>query len=414
MPTTLETPAPARPGVLGIPDFRRLWSAQTVSALGDQIFPIAAAVAVLDAGGAATQVGLVLGARWLAIVLFALVGGVWADRLSRRAVMIAADVFRAVALAALALYPGTPSIAVLAGLVFLVGGGEAFFRPAEAALLPQLVPEERRASANALISVSLRTAAVIGPGVGGVLVVAAGPQAAFGLNAVTFLVSLAFLLRLREPAREPAARTTMLRELGEGWAEVRSRPWILGTLFAAALLLFLVVAPEAVLLPVIGRREFGTDLVYAWAIALMSLGGVIGAIIAMRWRPRRPGVVAWLGGLLFLPVLVALAFPVSPWPILAAYLLAGIGWEPFAVYWQTAVQREIPADRLGRVASLDWMASFSLMPLGMALTGPLVAAVGETAVLLGAGACLVVLCLGVLAVPGVPRMSSEPEVGAVR
>jgi MFS family permease len=195
----------------------------------------------------------------------------------------------------------------------------------------------------------------------------------------------------------------MLRELGEGWAEVRARRWMLATLIAASALLLLSVAPESVLLPVIGRREFGTDLVYAWAIAVFSLGGVIGALLAVRFKPSRPGLVSWLGGLPFALVLLTLAFPVAPWPILLAYFLSGIGWEPFSVYWQTAVQRTIPADTLGRVASLDWMATFAFMPLGMALTGPIAEVIGEQTLLIGAAGATVVICLGVLLVPGVAR-----------
>jgi MFS family permease len=264
----------------------------------------------------------------------------------------------------------------------------------------------RLPAANAMVSISMRTAAVIGPGIGGLLVATTGPRAAYALNAATFLLSFGFLLRLVEPAREVAERSNAVREMRDGFSEIRSRPWMLGTLIAASALLLLSVAPESVLLPVIGRREFGTDLVYAWAIAAFSFGGVIGAILAIRFKPRRPGLVSWLGGLPFVLVLLTLAFPVAPWPILLAYFVSGIGWEPFAVYWQTAVQRTIPAEKLGRVASLDWMASFAFMPLGMALTGPVAAVIGEQALLIGAAVATVVICLGVLLVPGVVRFAS--------
>ncbi|CAB4846245.1 unannotated protein [freshwater metagenome] len=388
--------------VLAFPDFRWLWTSQTISTVGDQVFPIAATVTVLNAGGSASDLGVVLGARWLAIVLFALVGGVWADRLPRRLVMMGADLFRAVAVGSLAFLPGTPPVALLAMLVFVVGAGEAFFRPAETALLPSLLPEPRLQAANGLISVSYRTAAVIGPGLGGVIVIALGqPRGAFAVNALTFLISFLCLLRVHEPPRVDQPPTEpFLRELRQGLGEVRSQPWLWGTLIAAALLLMTVIAPENVLLPVIARREFGTDAVYAGSLAAFSLGGVAGAFLAIRWRPQHPGQVAWLLGLSFGLIPLTLMFAVSPWPIIAAYLVTGACWEPFAVWWTSALQREVPPDRLARVSSVDWMAVFALMPLGLVLTGPVVAAVGETAVLVGIIVCLVVITACVLRVPG--------------
>lgn len=392
-----------RASVLGLPDFRRLWAAQTVSTIGDQVFPIAATIAVLDQGGGATQIGVVLGARVAAIVLFALFGGVWADRLPRRLVMIVADVFRAVVLALLALLPTTPPVPVLALLVSLVGAGEAFFRPAEAALLPTLVPEPRRNSANGLVMVSFRTAAVIGPGLGGIIVGLAGVRQAFALNAGTFLLSALFLRSLHEAPRAHVEeeRKPMLREMREGLVEVARRPWILANMIAASLLLLLVVAPEQVLLPVISRDSFGDDRVFVASLALMSLGGAIGAGIAIRWRPRRPGQATWFLGLLYATVPISLMFPVTPWTILLAFFVAGVAFEPFMVFYSTAMQREIPQDTLARVSSLDWMLSFALMPIGLAISGPLADALGQDVVLAGAAVSLVTISLVVLLVPGV-------------
>ena len=127
-----------RGSVLGLRDFRWLWTSQAVSTLGDQVFPVAATVAVLDAGGGAGQIGLVLGARWLAIVAFALVGGVWADRLPRR-LSWWARTRSGSSPSGPGAAPGPPPLWFLAGMVFVVGAGEAFFRPAETALLPSIL-----------------------------------------------------------------------------------------------------------------------------------------------------------------------------------------------------------------------------------------------------------------------------------
>ena len=402
-----------RGSVLGVRDFRRLWLAQAISTVGDQIFPIAATVAVLNAGGTAAQLGLILGARWLAVVIFALVGGVWADRIPRRTVMIAADVFRAAIVAAIALWPGGPPLGVLALAVFAVGAGEAFFRPAQTALIPSLLPADRLPQANGLVSISYRTAAVMGPGLGGLLVVGLGStQLAFSANALAFCVSMAFLLGIHEPARparDGALGSSFVRDVREGLSEVRRHRWVAGTLLAASLLLLLAVAPLTVLLPIIGREEYGTDTVFAVSQVCFSLGGLVGALFAMTYRPRNVGSFSWLISLAYLGIPLALLLGTPSWVLFVAYAVGGFSWEPFAVYWASALQTQIPAERLARVSSVDWMATFGLMPLGLALTGPIVARVGQDPVLVAAIASFVVLTLGVLRVPGV-RDFRDPDV----
>ncbi len=402
-----------RGSVLGVRDFRRLWLAQAISTVGDQIFPIAATVAVLNAGGTAAQLGLILGARWLAVVIFALVGGVWADRIPRRTVMIAADVFRAAIVAAIALWPGGPPLGVLALAVFAVGAGEAFFRPAQTALIPSLLPADRLPQANGLVSISYRTAAVVGPGLGGLLVVGLGStQLAFSANALAFCVSMAFLLGIHEPARparDGALGSSFVRDVREGLSEVRRHRWVAGTLLAASLLLLLAVAPLTVLLPIIGREEYGTDTVFAVSQVCFSLGGLVGALFAMTYRPRFVGSFSWLISLAYLGIPLALLLGTPSWVLFVAYAVGGFSWEPFAVYWASALQTQIPAERLARVSSVDWMATFGLMPLGLALTGPIVARVGQDPVLVAAIASIVVLTLGVLRVPGV-RDFRDPDV----
>lgn len=367
---------------LRLRDFRLLWSGQTISLIGDQIFPVAVTIAVLDAtDNDLGAVGVVLAARFLGLVLLVLVGGVWADRLPRRAVMMASDAFRAACVLFLALLPGTAPLPVLAVLVFLVGGGEAFFRPAYGALVPSVVPEELRSAANGLASVSMRSAAIVGPGLGALLVTTVGVRPAFFLDAATFLVSLVTLARLREPAYEPGERVSMLRDIREGFAEVMRRRWAAAVLLVASLQLMLAVAPTVVLLPVIGREEFGSDAVYGTALSLFSAGGVIGAVVAMRVRPRHPGLVSVLGLLPYVLVPICLLTPFSAWWVLAAHFVAGLFLEPFMVYWTNALQREFPPHRLARVTSIDWLCSFALLPLGLALVGPMSDALGRGAVL---------------------------------
>jgi len=400
--------------VLGFRDYRLLWLGQTISIVGDQVFPIAVALAILRAGGDESDVGLVMAARLGALVLFVLVGGVWADRISRRAVMIGADAFRAVAILSIVVFPGQIPLSALALFVFLVGGGEAFFRPAEGAMLPTLLPEDRRQAGNGLMSVSLRTGAVIGPGVGALVAASMGTRPAFLFTALTFVASMICLLFLREPAFTPSVPQSIVRDVREGFAEVWKRRWIVAVLALAAAQLMIVYAPSLVLLPFVTHEAFGDhgEAMFGWALSAFAAGGVLGALIAMRWKPVKVGLWSMLGWLLYCLDPLALLFPFAEWWVLACYFVAGIGLEPFLVYWMVALQREIPPAKLARVTSIDWLCSLALMPVGLALTGPAVDAFDRTSVLVFAIVFNVVSSLLMLLGPGfvymrTPRAAEE-------
>ncbi len=392
--------------VLGFRDYRLLWLGQTISIVGDQVFPIAVALAVIRAGGSVGDVGLVMAARLAALVLFVLIGGVWADRISRRAVMIGADAFRAVTIAAIVVFPGQMPLPALALFVFLVGAGEAFFRPAEGAMLPTLLPEDHRQAGNGLMSVSLRTGAVIGPGVGALVAAAMGTREAFLFTALTFVASMLCLLMLREPTFTPSGSQSAVRDVREGFAEVWKRRWIAAVLALAAAQLMIVYAPPLVLLPFVASEAFGDqgEAMFGWALSAFAAGGVLGALIAMRWKPAKVGLWSMFGWMLYCLDPLALLFPFSEWWLLACYFVAGVGLEPFLVYWMVALQREIPADKLARVTSIDWLCSLALMPVGLALTGPVVDAFGRTSVLVFAIAFNIGSSLLMLLVPGFIRM----------
>jgi MFS family permease len=391
-----------RATVLGLRDFRLLWTGQTVSAIGDQIFPIAVALKVVHAGGSAGDLGLVLVGRALSMVLFLIVAGVYADRFPRTRMMLGADAVRAVAVLALAFSPAHVPVLLLAAMTFVVGGGEAFFRPAYGAVVPSVVPTDRLAQANALTSVSLKTSLILGPALGGFVVAVAGPGWALGLDAATFLASMATLVRIREPelvARGP--RRPMLREALEGVAAVRERPWIGAILVMATVQLMLSVAPAIVLEPFIARERLGGDGAYGALLVAFAAGGLVGALGAGWVRTTRPGLWGLAGLLPFTGVLLALAFTRSLLVVVVVSFVAGAGLEPFQIWWSSALQREIPPELLARVVSLDWLVSLGLMPLGLALAGPAADTFGRTPVLVVAAVVMAASTLAVLPVRGV-------------
>lgn len=403
----LRPAARLRATILGNRDFRLLWTGQTISAIGDQIFPIAIALKIVHGGGSAGDLGLVLVGRSLAMVLFLIVGGVYADRIPRTRVMIGSDVFRGVAVAALAAAPSSLPVWVFTLMTFVIGGGEAFFRPAYGAVVPSVVPQERLAQANAMTSVSLRTSAILGPALGGFIVAVAGPGWALGIDALTFIASMLTLLRIAEPPLPPrGVKQSAVRDALDGVAAVRARPWIGAVLVMATLHLMLAIAPMIVLQPFIARERLGGDGAYGLLLVVFALGGLAGTPVGAKWDPRRKGMWGMLGLLPHAGLLLSLAYSDSLLVVGVWSFLSGVGLEPFAIWWSSALQRDVPADLLARVISLDWLVSLGLMPLGFALAGPAADTFGREPVLVVAAVTMVVTTLAVLVVPGVAEFAT--------
>ena len=384
-------------------DFLRLWVSGLLANVGATAFPIALAVTILDTGGDATSLGLILAARVLSGVLLAPVGGVWADRLPRKYVMIGADVFRAF-LALILVFVAAPSIPlfVIAILVFIMGAGDAFGAPAAAAIMPTILPTEKLPAGNVARGIVVKLASIVGPGIGGLSVIAIGGRLTFAVTTIFFAVGAYLLFPIVEPKYvKNVDAPKFLVDLKEGLKTVWSMPWVAAVIAMASIQLMVVLGAEQVLLPIISRREFGTDTVFAASAALFSIGAVFSALLAMRYQAKHPGLVSisvW--GILVVATLV-LAFPISPTFVMVGYLIAGLSVGPWDAYWVTAIQREIPQELQGRVFSIDHMGSVGLLPLGMALVGPAVNLVGEKELLIGASIFHVVVCIAVLFVPGV-------------
>ena len=368
---------------------------QAVSVLGDGIFPIALAFAVLELGGSPTALGVVLTAGILPQAFFVLIGGVWADRLPRRTIMLVADAARALVQAATAvlLLSGHAQIWHLVVLYALNATAQAFFMPAATALVPQVTPEGRLQAANALLGITRSLAFGVGAALGGIFVSLVSTGGAVALDACTFLVSAACLWGV-SGARAAAGKTTsFLAELRDGFAEVRRHRWLWLGLVNAFLFVMIVVAPFEVIGPVVARSDLGGA--FSWGVILtgFSVGTLLGGLVMLRIRLERPMFVA---GILFFatcfaPLLLALPGPV--WSITAAYVGEGFAVGIFVTTWETALQHHVAADKLARVGAWDWLGTIGGMPLGYALTGPIVDIVGSSATLVGVAASAFALSL---------------------
>ncbi|MHB8233613.1 MAG: MFS transporter [Solirubrobacteraceae bacterium] len=401
-------------------DFRYLWFAQSASVIGDCIVIVALALFVIELTGDATDLGLVFAAASLPLVAFLLIGGVWADRLPRHRVMVVTDLvrFSLHALLAALIFASVVHIWELVAIEALFGTAEAFFRPAANGLLPQTVPEQEIQQAQGLSSLSNNIGEFAGPALATALVLGLGAGWAFALDAATFLLSAALLMRVRprrraiaEPGPEKPSRTSLRAELREGFAEVRSRSWVWATLAAFCVALFTGLAPWFVLGPLVARVQYGHIGIYGLVSAAIGIGTIAGSLLGIAWRPRFPMRAAMLAMLLWPAAAIFYAAGLTLWLVVPASVIGGGGIALFDVWWTTALAERIPPDKLSRVSSYDWMVSLALLPLGYVLAGPLASAVGSVEILLG-GSALAALALALGLLPHETRMLRRLQPGA--
>ena len=388
--------------------YRLFWFSTTIFVLGATAFPIALAVTILDAGGSATTLGLILGARILSGVVFAPFAGVWVDRLPRKQVMITADLFRAAIVFSMVFISAPTMPHYLLGLgVFVMGIGDAFGAASAGAFLPSLLPEEMLPAGNVARGVVVRMASIIGPGIGGLSVFLIGGRMTFLFTAIAFSFGTYFLAQIKEDVNsDKKAQEPFITELREGLRTVWEIKWVGAMIAMASVQLMVVLAAENVLLPVITRREFHTNTVFALSAAAFSVGGIISAIACVKLKIKHEGRFSVLVWALLIIAPLSLAFPVNEYVVVVAYLLAVFSVGPWEAFWNSAIQREIPQELQGRVFSIDHMGTSGLMPLGMALVGPAVILFGEKNLLIGASIFHVIICFLVLLVPGVKDMKA--------
>jgi len=402
-------------------DFALLWTGLSVSMIGDGIYFVAIAWQVYELSNDPKALSIV-GFAWMAPqVALLLVGGVLADRYPRRRLLLAADAIRFAALAALAALALSDALALwhVVVLVAVYGCGEALFGPAFNSIVPELVPDDQLVQANALDQVMRPLAfRLIGPAVGGVIVGVAGAGPAFAIDAGTFLVSGAALLAMRHRGtmrRAGRGLRRVLSELREGFEFTRSQTWLWATLAAAALALLCFWGPMEVLLPYLVKNELGGG---ASAYGLVVAGGGLGAISAsvalgQRGLPRQVVLAMYLFWAFGSGLMALIGVVTASWQAALVYFVMSGCLAGGLIIWVTLLQRHVPPELLGRVTSLDWFVSVSLVPLSFLLVAPVAAAIGAEATLVAGGVLAFVTTLGVLAVPGVRDVERrEPPAAA--
>ena len=404
-------PAALRP--LRHRDFRLLWAGLAISLVGSGLWLVALAWQVISLGGGPAQLSLVTALYSVGLLAFVLVGGVAADRMPQRLVMLAADLVRAAVLLVLGALSLSGNLAIwhlaIGGLV--IGAGESFFIPSYTAILPRLLPENELLAANGLEG-TLRPLAqqAAGPALGGVAVAALSPGAAILAGGMTYVFSAACLLAMRvrpSKGQEVAAPgvTAILADLREGFRYVRRTSWLWATLLYALAAVLFVIGPIEVLLPFAVRDNLGGGAdEYGLALAAFGVGGALGSLAISSGRlPRRYlTVMILMWGLGALP-LAAVGMAGALWIVLAALFVVGAAFYAAQVIWGTLLQRRVPEALRGRISSLDFFVSLALMPVSMAIAGPAGTLFGLTAVFLVAGIVPTFLAVAAILIPRLDR-----------
>jgi MFS family permease len=399
-------------------EFRKLWTAMCVSLLGDGAFLVAVAWQVYELSNTPTAMSVVGIAMTVPTILFLLLGGVASDRFDRRLVMVAADVLRALSgavLAALAL-SGAIEVWHIALLAAAYGTGAAFFAPAFDALVPDIVPSERLAQANALDQlVRPLVFRMAGPALGGLLVASGGAGVAFALDSASFVFSAVTLMLVRVAAGpRPEGGQAVVRELVEGWRFVRGRVWLWATFASAAIAYLCFMGPVEVLLPYLVKNDLGGS---ARDLGMVFAAGGVGSVVcalAMGQRdiPRRGISFIYLSWTFATLAVAGYGLSSAMWQLMLAALAFNALETAGTIVWATLKQRHVPRAMLGRVSSMDWLISIGLLPVSFALTGPVAAAIGTRGTLVAAGTVGAVVTCAAFFVPGMRDI--ERRSGAIR
>jgi MFS family permease len=400
-----------RAGPLGRREFRFLFLGRTTSFVGNAFANVALAFAVLDLTGSKADLGFVLAARTIPQVLFLLVGGIWADRLPRHRVMVFSNVVSGLSQGVIAvlLLTGEAEIWQLAALGAINGLSAAFFFPAATGIVPQTVPQRLLQPANAILRLGQNASWIGGAAFGGLVVAATSPGVGIAVDAASFFAAAFFLALIHLPSTLKMEASHFFAELRDGWREFSTRTWLWVIVLQFGFVNAVGLGVELVLGPAIAKEHLGGAAAWGLILTAQSIGLIVGGVLLLRFRPHRLLLTATIGVLLTMPFLLGLAGPMPVVVLLGLAALAGIGTETFGILWDTTMQQEIPQEKLSRVYSYDALGSWVLIPLGLAVAGPVAELVGTRETIVGAVAISLTATLAVLFVPDVRTISRRAD-----
>ncbi len=365
-----------------------------MSRLGDRIYAVALPFQMFALGASPLELGLAAAILDLSYLVFVLVGGAVADRMSRRQLILASDLAAGLGVGAVAVLSWTGQLAVahMYAVSAVFGAAEAFLAPAYTALVPELVPNDILQSSSALRSLSRSVARIAGPAIGGVIVVAGGPGLGFGVDALTFAVSFATLLFVRTPRREPPPVASLLSEVRQGFGFTLGLPWVVAGALGFALLNVAYSGQTSVLMPLLVRDVLRGDAATFGAItAAFGAGAILAALMLTRIRIAHAGIGLYVFELAAALALVAMGLITNVPGVLVLMLVIGVAATGSDVVWQTTLQRHVRGEMLGRVSSIASLGTYLLNPLAPLVAGLLVQGFGPATSLTVVGVYAVIV-----------------------
>jgi MFS family permease len=389
--------------------FSMLVTARLISNVGNGLSPIALAYGVLSLPGAdGSDLSIVMGARYLPLIIFMLFGGVFADRFQRNRIVGGSDIIGSVlvAVSAISLIAGFSSILLLAAMGALFGVLNALWWPAMSGVLPEILPKEKLQEGNAIIGLMSNIGVVFGTLLGGVIVTLTSPGWALLIDGATFFIAGLIVWNLKLDAKSRVESPGIISDLRVGWREFISRSWLVTMVIAFA---FINMAFDS-MITILGPLNFSDPETgprnWSYNLAGLTIGMMIGGIIVLKFKFKHPLFVSMILVAISGIWDFALAFDLSLAISIAAGIFSGIAVEIFLVTWSTSMQTHIPEESFSRVNAYDSLGSYGFAPLGIIIAGPLAEAFSVNSILFATGSITLLASAVALSVKSVRTLSN--------
>lgn len=389
--------------------FSMLVSARLISNVGNGLSPIALAYGVLSLPGAdGSDLSAVMGARYLPLIIFMLIGGVFADRFQRNRIVGGSDIIGSalVAVSAISLIAGFSSVLLLAVMGALFGVLNALWWPAMSGVLPEILPKEKLQEGNAIIGLMSNIGVVFGTLLGGVIVTLTSPGWALLIDGATFFIAGLIVWNLKLDAKSRVESPGIIHDLRIGWREFISRSWLVTMVISFA---FINMAFDS-MITILGPLNFSDPETgprnWSYNLAGLTIGMMIGGVIVLKFKFKHPLFVSMILVAISGIWDFALAFDLSLAISIAAGIFSGIAVEIFLVTWSTSMQTHIPEESFSRVNAYDSLGSYGFAPLGIIIAGPLAEAFSVNSILFATGSITLLASAVALSVKSVRTLSN--------
>lgn len=382
--------------------FAFLWTGQSISMFGIAIYTTCLPFLVFHAGGGAIELGFAHSFFIIPQIIFLLASGVFVDRWPRKIILMTCDLIRGLAVVGITLLLLTDALVLvhIYALTGLLGFLSTFYRPAVRGITPQIVAKNQLISANSLRSISQQLSEMIGPVAGGALVVNVGLYAAYGINAVTFLLSALFVsfvtvrqVRNRETSIEKK-RNSFWKDFHDGWLAIKERAWLGVSILIGSVANIGIASFDVIMLPVFANESYDGVLTYSWILSSMAVGALICAVLIGKIdKFSRRGILYY--SFMSLSGLSVLLLSLKPtlWLVLLIVALIGFSLTAFIIIWESAVQALVEEEVLGRVTSFQMFGGLALLPIGYWAFGIIIEKFGTTTSMTIAGTLIILVSI---------------------